>query len=86
MNIKEIFNSVIEIWKIATKPNYEDTKRTFRTVMILSLFVGFLAFIIFVLVHSIILFSSFFSRLFLYVVLVSAILTAIFLIVIFKLK
>lgn len=84
--IKDMIKSSIEIWKTANKPKWEDTKTTFYNIMIISFFIGFIIFSLFVLVHSLILFSYLFSYDVLTIIAIFSIITTVLLILIFYSK
>lgn len=52
--IKELFNELKSVWKLSKKPTWEETRQMVIVTIIISLLVGMLGFIIFVLINYLI--------------------------------
>jgi|GEM_PF-4582418 len=53
MNIKNLFEELHSVWKVAKKPDWEETKQMVLVTLIISLMIGFFGLLIFVIIQYI---------------------------------
>ena len=53
MKLKEMINELYSVWKIAVKPSWEETKQMVLVTLLISLIIGFIGLLIFVIINYI---------------------------------
>jgi len=51
--VKALINELIEVWNVARKPSWEETKQMVTVTLLISLIVGAIGLIIFLIIQSI---------------------------------